>query len=144
MSEEATNEQGELIRDDKKLVAYYEALSQQAETAGIGYYGLGYIHAQQEEYQEAIHDYIQAPHLHQPYLNNSISYAYIELEQDDNAEPYLLKEAELYLRQNRPQEVLKLLDDPHLASYVDYYDQATLALQINHWHTYFIFVGLSL
>jgi protease PrsW len=82
-------------RDDAKIESRYTALAAQPESADVGHYGLGLLRVQQEKHQEALDAYQHVNDPTRKYLNNSIGYVYLALEQKEQAVPFFFQEIAL-------------------------------------------------
>ena len=61
----------------------------------IGYYGLGYIHVTNKEYEQGLQCYLKIQYRNMPFLNNSIGYVYNKLNVTDKAKEYFYREIEI-------------------------------------------------
>lgn len=131
-------------RDDRSLVERYERLSQNPEFANAGYYGLGLIAANLGDYETSLRLYQQVTNPNQRYLNNSIGYAYASLGQSALAEDYFRREvvlrgnivgavhnlSQLYLDEERYDDLNVLVHDPQSGPFVDNGTRRLLAIHL--------------
>ena len=123
---------GRQARDDTKILAHYEALAAQPESADIGHYGLGLIHALRQEYPAALEEYWRVANRDQGNLDNSIGQVYLHLGDPDAAEEHFWREMELggnvggavgnlvrlYLERGDMQGMRALLENPRARGYI--------------------------
>ena len=128
----------------------YESMTKNAETSGIGNYGLGYLQACQKNYQEALGYYSQVSNTEQKYLNNSIGYAYKILGDEEKAETYFKNEITLngnlegavynlvglYKKQGETQKLRILIEDEKTKAYAGTDAKSYVALRSGQIITY--------
>jgi RsiW-degrading membrane proteinase PrsW (M82 family) len=142
---------------DSDWAAYYAALSEDPATRDLGLLGLGFIQANQKDFQGALNDYRQVTDRDLKYLNLLTGKAFQELENNHLAEKYYQREIEvggdvnkavsdmlnLFLEENQVEKLRALKNDPQLAPFIEPKYQRKLALKTGELSTYLWFTFLK-
>lgn len=119
---------------DEKYIKEYETLSEQKDVfeSNLGNYGLGIFHILENEYEKGLSYYFLVTDDEFPYLNNSIGFAYQELENhelaeqyfqraiaiDDNASSAYSNLARIYLASGQQKKLAGLIEDESTAEFI--------------------------
>lgn len=142
--------QSDKPRDDQKLVGYYQSLQTKPESINPGYFGMGLLALQSQDYQAALDNFTAIPNQDLKNVNYFIGLTYLRLGKQDSGEQYLRQEikqggnlgdsvatlADQYSRTNRMVELRNLANDPNYGKYVAQNYLRTLALADRDWLEY--------
>ncbi|MCU0353386.1 MAG: PrsW family intramembrane metalloprotease [Cytophagales bacterium] len=122
------------IRDDSTILNFYRslALSPNEHIADIGLYGEGLINTNFKRYKKAVETFLRVRNSKLKYLNNSIGYAYRQLDSIQKAEIYFKREidykgnvggayhnlANLLFAQSRIGELKKIIENDEAGKYI--------------------------
>ncbi len=89
-------------RDDTEITAFYTALARNSrpDISDIGYYGLGLIKYQENDFNGALKKYLEVRNQNLPFLSNSVGRCYLELGDAEKAKTFLNREIELGVNVN--------------------------------------------
>jgi RsiW-degrading membrane proteinase PrsW (M82 family) len=142
--------QSDKPRDDQKLVTYYQALQSKPETLTSGYFGMGLLALQSQDYQAALDNLKEISEQDIKNVNFFIGLTFLKLGKQDLAEQYLWQEIKLqgnlgdavatladqFSQSNRMAELRSLANDPIYGKYVAQNYLRTLALADRDWLEY--------